>query len=288
MKIKKPFVGIFAFIIVLLTMPLGHALMIVMEKTLGHDYLFPAAIGLGFLGLILLILGMLSKKQVNSTLLGLFSGLFVWTGWVEFSLVYYAGRMEVLPIFDIAGEIATKPEYRVMQGSIGFWTIIMIYYFFGTKTGCNLFTWLQKRVKVVNLKEIKPSTRNVTVTTFMEINMMLWTFYLLLLFIYDEKLIGDESLVTHFVAYGSLLLSLYLFWKLLQKPNMGYAIRYAIPTVTIFWNFVEILGRWDVFKEIWVHPFDYATEMIACTVIIILLIIIIFLEKRKKKKNKSI
>ena len=37
MYIKKPFVGILAFVIVLLTMPLGHAAMIIMEKTFGRE-----------------------------------------------------------------------------------------------------------------------------------------------------------------------------------------------------------------------------------------------------------
>ena len=43
-KNKKPsFIGFAAFMIVLFTMPLGHAAMIIMEKTLGESYLTPAA-----------------------------------------------------------------------------------------------------------------------------------------------------------------------------------------------------------------------------------------------------
>lgn len=281
---KPPFVGIIAFFIVLLTMPLGHALMIMMEHVLGHEYIFQAALGLGFLGLLLLLLGMIAPKDAIATLLGLFSGLFVWTGWVEFSFVYYAKRFEVAPLME-NGEIVTKPEYLIMPSSVGFWAIIILYYFFGTKTGCTFFTWFQKRMKVVNLKEIKPSVRNAAITTFMELNMLLWTFYLLLLFVYDKEFIGDDSLTAHIVAYGSLLGSLYLFLKLMKKKNMGYAIRYAIPTVIIFWNFVEILGRWNVFKEIWVHPLEYATEMISFVVIIIILLFIVFFENKRKSKR---
>lgn len=41
-KTKKPsFIGFAAFMIVLFTMPLGHAAMIIMEKTLGETYLTP-------------------------------------------------------------------------------------------------------------------------------------------------------------------------------------------------------------------------------------------------------
>ncbi len=286
MKIGKPFTGIIAFAIVLLTMPLGHALMILMEKTLGHEYVFQAALGLGFIGLILLFIGIIASKNLLSTLLGLFAGLFVWTGWVEFAFVYFAHRFNVAPLME-AGEVVTKPEYLIMPSSIGFWAIIMLYYFFGTKTGCTFFTWFQKRMNITNVKKLTPAVRNVAITTFMELNMLLWTFYLLLLFVYDKEFIGDNSITAHVVAYGSLLISLYLFIKLIKKNNMAYAIRYAIPTVIIFWNFVEILGRWDIFKEIWVHPLEYATEMIAfAVVIVILLIIVAFEQKRTKQKNE--
>ncbi len=283
MNIKKPFVGIIAFMIVLITMPLGHALMIVMENIFGHSHIYLAAMILGFFGLILLIWGMIVKKQLGATILGLFSGLFVWTGWVEFAFVYFANRFKVAPLME-AGEVITKPEYLIMPSSIGFWAIFILYYFFGTKTGCTFFTWFQKRLGIVNPKQLQPAVRNVAITTFMELNMILWTFYLLLLFLYDKQFIGDDSIVMHIVAYSSLLWSLYLFMKLIKKTQMSYAIRYAIPTVIIFWNFVEILGRWGLFKEIWVHPFEYALEMILFILVIIVLLVIVFLEQKKAKR----
>jgi uncharacterized membrane-anchored protein len=55
MKINKPLTGILAFLLILLTMPLGHAAMILMEKGLGSSYVMHAAVGLGFVGLVLLI-----------------------------------------------------------------------------------------------------------------------------------------------------------------------------------------------------------------------------------------
>ncbi len=232
MKIGKPFVGIIAFATVLLTMPLGHALMIVMEKIFGHDHVYLAATVLGFLGLIFLVLGMISKKQLSATLLGLFGGISVWIGWVEFAFVYFAHRFHVAPLVE-GGEVVTKPEYLIMPSSVGFWAIFMLYYFFGTKTGCTFFTWFQKRMGIVNIKQLQPSVRNVAITTFMEINMLLWTSYLLLLFVYDKAFIGDDTIATHIVAYSLLLWSLYLFLKLIKKSQMSYAIRYAIPTVII-------------------------------------------------------
>lgn len=283
MKIKKPFIGIIAFIAVLFTMPLGHALMIVMEKVFGDHYVFQVALYMGLVGLALLIWGMMTPKKTTATFLGLFSGLLVWTGWVEFTFVYYAKRFQVAPLIE-DGQVVTKPEYLIMPSSIGFWIVIMLYYFFGSKTGCTFFTWFQKRLKIINPKQLKPSSHNIALTTFMELNMILWTFYLLLLFVYDKEFIGDKSIVAHIVAYVSLFWSFYLFSKLIKKNNMGYAIRYAIPTVIIFWNFVEILGRWNVFKEIWVHPFEYMVEMLIFVLVVIVASAFILMERKTENK----
>ena len=177
MKIKKPFIGILAFLIVLFTMPLGHAAMILMEKGFGHEHIYQAAIIIGFLGLLLLIWGIISANENKATLLGLFGGLFIWTGWIEFAFVYYANRYGVEPLM-MNGEVVTKPEYLIMPSSVGFWAILMIYYFLGAKSGCQFFNWFQRKLKISQRVEFKPVNRNVAMTTLMELTTLLWTFYL--------------------------------------------------------------------------------------------------------------
>ncbi|OWR78128.1 hypothetical protein SJDPG11_01170 [Porphyromonas gingivalis SJD11] len=54
---------------------------------------------------------------------------------------------------------------------------------------------------------------------------------------------GDRHPVAYVVAFGSLFCALYLFARLIRYKRTGSAIRYAVPTVIIFWNFVEILRR---------------------------------------------
>ena len=280
MKIKKPFIGILAFLIVLFTMPLGHAAMIIMEKSFGHAYIYHAAILVGFIGLSLLVWGVISANETKATFLGLFGGLFIWTGWIEFAFVYYANRYGVEPLM-VNGEVVTKPEYLIMPSSVGFWAILMIYYFLGSRTGCRFFNWLQNKLNIKRIMEFKPAKRNVAMTTLMELTALLWTFYLVLLFVYDDNFIGDRHAVSYIVAFGSLLWSLFLFVKLIRITKMAYAIRYAIPTVIIFWTFIEILGRWDVFKEIWVEPSKYWLEMLITAIVFIVLLFITAFEKRK-------
>ncbi|MCD4698329.1 MAG: hypothetical protein K8S16_19045 [Bacteroidales bacterium] len=286
MKIKKPLIGILAFFIVLLTMPLGHAAMILMEKGFGHEYIYHAAIILGLIGLILIVWGVLINKDIKSTFLGLFGGLFIWTGWIEFAFVYYANRFHVAPLME-NGEVVTKPEYLIMPSSIGFWAILMMFYFFCSKSGCKFFNWFQQKLKVRDAVKLHSASPNFAMTTMMELIALLWTFYLVLLFVYDSNFFGDRHPVTYIIAFGSLLWSGYLFLKLLRIPNTGYAIRYAIPTVIIFWNFVEILGRWDVFKEIWIEPGEYWLEMLLIFSIFVILVVIGVFGKRKSKISQA-
>jgi hypothetical protein len=286
MKKNKSIVGIVAFLIVLLTMPLGHAAMIIMEIIFGHAYIFHAAVILGIVGLILIVWGVIINKETTSTFLGLFGGLFIWTGWIEFAYVYYANRFNVAPLME-NGEVVTKPEYLIMPSSIGFWAILMMFYFLSSKSGCKFFNWFQKKLKVRNAVKLQPISHNFTMTTMMELIALLWTFYLVLLFSYDSNFLGDRHPATYIIAFGTLLWSGFLFIKLLKIQKMGYAIRYAIPTVIIFWNFVEILGRWNVFREIWVEPGEYWLEMLLIFIVFVILIVIGFIGKRKSKISQS-
>ena len=281
---KKPLTGIVAFIIVLLTMPLGHAAMIFMEKGFGHEHVYSAALVLGLIGLGLLIAGILSQKDTLASFGGLFGGLFVWTGWIEFAFVYYANRFGVEPLVQ-NGEIVTKAEYLIMPSSVGFWAVFMLYYLVGTHSGCRLFLWFQKKLKIDKKIPLPKSPRNPALVTFMEIIMLLWTFYMILLFAYDPNFAGDKHPVTYFVAFASLLWSVILFFRLIKINSLGYAIRYAIPTVIIFWNFVEILGRWGVFKEIWIEPEKYRLEIILMFIVLLILAASILLNKKTLKNR---
>jgi hypothetical protein len=282
MKIKPPYTGLLAFLTVLFTMPLGHAAMILMEKGFGHHYIYHAALLLGFVGIILLIWGIFIPNENKATFLGLFAGLFVWTGWIEFAYVYYAHRFGVPPLTE-HGEIVTKPEYLIMPSSVGFWAIAIMFYLFGTRSGCLFFNWFRKKLKIAGAQDFSPAKRNPAMSTFMELILILWTFYLVLLFIYDKHFFGEKSVAAYLVAFGSLLWSAYLFMKLLKIPQMAYAIRYAVPTVIIFWNFVEILGRWGMLREIWIEPWKYWKELGIMTLVFVILVIITVREQKKKK-----
>lgn len=256
---KRRGTGVLAFVIVLLMMPLGHTLMVLMQKLFGEHVLFSAFV-VGALGVVCLWWGVMrSRKALSATLLGAIGGVLTWTGWVEFSFVWIAKKLNVAPLIE-EGVVRTKPEYLVMMSSLGLLATMCLPYVFSS-TRCTFFHWIQKSSGIKKVTEkAGPVDRPLALITFMEMVMLIWTFYVVLLLCYDKDIAGDRHPATWIVAFGSLAWSIWLFSRLVRIKSFDHAIRYAIPTVVIFWNFVEILGRWDLYHEIWVHPFEHWLE----------------------------
>lgn len=256
--------AIASFLFVLFMMPLGHALMIIMEHGMDETALHYAAFAMGACGMVMVIAGVFAKGDTAQTLWGLFGGLLFWTGWVEFLFMYYANRFDTRPLLDpVTGEVVTRPEYLILPASFGFWMMVMILYIFCTRNGCNFINWWQKRILGSKKQEIaaRPLTRHTSVVTFMELVMILWGSYLLLMFCYDDNFLGDHHPVTLLVGLGCLVGAFFIFAKQLRIPSWGANIRMAIATVIVFWTPVEILGRMNLLEEIWVAPMEHQWEM---------------------------
>ena len=260
--------GILSFLIVLMFMPIGHALMVLNDKILVNQK-FIGAFSIGLLGVISLVKGIRKNhKQATATIFGLLAGILVWTGWVEFSFVWIAEKLNVAPLIE-NGIVTTKPEYLVMMSSLGLLLTLLLFFIFRF-TRCQFFNGFQKILGMKDRFKMDGQVSKMTsMTVFIETIMILWTFYIVLLLVYDKDLAGDKHPATYIVAFGSLFWSIYLFLNLIKISKFDYAIRYAVPTVIIFWNFIEVTGRWNLFKEIWVHPFEHWIEN---SIILILLL----------------
>ncbi|MEG0038602.1 hypothetical protein [Bacteroides sp.] len=285
MKTKNTWKTIASFLMVLFTMPLGHALMILMEHLLSPTMLHYTAFGMGALGILMVIIGVFANGDTKQTLWGLFGGLLFWTGWVEFIFMYYAHRHGVLPEI-VNGEVVTKPEYLILSATFGFWTMFMMLYLFSVRTGCNFLNWCQK-VFFGNRRETivaRPMTRHTSIVTFMELNMILWTSYLLLMFCYDNHFLGDHHPVTFLIGIGCLIGSVFMFIRQLKLSSWGANIRMSIATVIVFWTPVEILGRINFFSEIWTDPLNHITEMVTVLTAFIALAVYLWYVAFKRKR----
>ncbi len=279
-----------SFLLVLFTMPLGHALMITMEHLMDTTTLHYAAFAMGAVGLAMVIIGVFGKGDTGQTLWGLFGGLLFWTGWVEFLFMYYANRHGTQPEM-LNGEIVTRPEYLILPASFGFWMMVMVLYIFCTRTGCHFINWWQKLLFRSRRNQIvrQGMTRHTSIVTFMELNMMLWASYLLLMFCYDSRFLGDHHPLTFLVGVGCFIGAVFMFIRQLRIGSWGANIRFAIATVIVFWTPVEILGRMNFFSEIWTDPLGHQTEMIILLIAFVVLSIYLwYIASLKKARNRKL
>ena len=272
---KSVFTGISSFVIVLLCMPLGHALMIVMERLLSATAVNYAALAMALAGVIIVTLGRKLSSDAGRTVAGLAGGLLFWTGAVEFCFVYYAHRYGVQPLIE-NGEVVTKPEYLIMPSSAGFFVMAMLFYLTSVPTACPFLNFFAR-------KKAGTVRRNSAVVTFMELNMIMWASYLALLLCYDERILGDRHPVTLLLAFGCLVGSIFMFGDLLKCRSWGKSLRQAIATVIVFWTFVEVMGRLDFLREIWVEPFSHVAEMLwIAAAFAIISLAAVFVSRRKR------
>ncbi len=260
---KYPGKALASFFLVLFIMPLGHAAMILMEHLMAPGPLHVCAFLLGLAGLLITIAGVFVRGDLRQTLCGLFGGLLFWTGWVEFLFQYYADRYGMQPLVDPVKGNVTQPEYLIMPATFGMMMMVLLIYLFSIRSGCNFFNWCQRRLfgGRRDIIVMRPMTRHTSIVTFMELNMMLWVSYVLLMFCYDTHFLGDTHPVTIAIGLGCLVGSVFIFLRQLRILSWGANIRMAIATVMTLWTFVEILGHIGILKEIWLEPTEHVGAM---------------------------
>ena len=308
MKTKNLGMTIGSILIILLLMPLGHALMIIMEHTLESTALHYSAFAMGVVGRGIAIWGVFVKGDTKQTVFGMAGALLFWTGWVEFLLAYYAQRYGVH--CDLVGngvvETATeyvngigvhhtytingtpleefsraelkeirgsRPEYLIMPATFGMWMMFLVMYIFCTKTGCNFIRWIQNHCGVKNNVELRPMAHHASIVTFMEWNIMMWGLYLLLMFCYDPVFLGTTHPVTYAIGIFCLIGSGMIFKKQLYIGHWGRNLRMSLANVIVLWSAVEIAARNGFFKEIWVDPGNHVAEMVGILLVFVGLIL---------------
>lgn len=264
-------------------MPLGHAVMIINERLLHIDRMYiPAAI-MGAVGTLLLYLTQLTRKDLNQTMLGIFGSIFIWTGWIEYSFILGARTLNIPPVME-NGIVVTRPEYVLMQHSWMLCIVICGYLLTADTTRCNFFLLIRRYLLIPKDKQVPARPVNFGPRVAFEMIMVLWFFYLCLLWIYAA---GDQGPLAYVGLAGFAGWSVFLMYRLLQIRSWGPALRYAIPTVVVFWNCIEILGRWNMLKEIWLEPRKFALEMILLLLALVAGSIGIIIERRASRRRAA-
>ncbi len=287
---RAPFVGIIVTLIMLFAIGLAHALMTIIEESLGRDNTYIASIFLGFAAIVALWYGIKSKSENFATWVGFFSGIVIWMTWIEFFYMYYGRKnFGMLPRLDETG-VTTEPEYLIMTATIGVLLTMMAFYTFDKDTRCNMFVWIQNRL---GLRDgLGPSTktakdRNYAIITFMETFYVTWFCYAWNLLAFEPAFAGTGNqafIAEALTVFVSITWGGFCFSRLLKYRRTSTAVRYGLPTANILWISVEISSRWGVLTEIWLYPKEYAIELLVLLAAFTILTVMIY--KAPKKRSE--
>ncbi len=234
--------GLLAFVVILLLMPIGHAFMILTERY-ASGALVPTAVALTLLGIALVVATRWMASEAWQSLVGALGGTLLWTGGAEYGLLFAAERFQVAPVG------TTKGEYMLLEYTAGLLLGVVLYLLFQESVRCSLALWLRRKLRLMRGPTAAGPIHNYGPRVAFEMISVLWFFYVVLLVAYD---LGVTSWVTYLTFVVSLGGGAYALFRLYQQPSWGMAIRYAIPTVVLIWNDVEILAKWRVFTEPWI------------------------------------
>jgi len=287
---RPPFIGLFPFAVFFVSQGLGHSVMIQIERAIGAPGMYYAAGAMGLIGAVLLWLGMRQDSEVSGTWLGYFAAWLLWTGWVEFSFVYYAIWLGVPDLMDASGEVATNAEYLVMMSSLGVMLATLVYFLFNRETRCNFFRWCHRWLGMGTGKPTEGHKRNFAAITALETIYLIWFFYLFLLIIYDENVLGDQHPVTFGIAALNAVWAIYLLRRLLRFKRVATALRYSIATAIISWNAYEFVGRWGWVDDFFVNLEQYGWQVIAvafASVVVVALCLIMPAGKKERERMEA-
>lgn len=263
--------GSLAFFIILLMMPLGHAFVVLMGRHLEGAGLKTGAFLLGLAGVLIAVLGNRMRGEAMQVLAGAFGAILFWGAWVEFIFISYAKSLHVPPLMN-GDVILTKPEYLMMPSTLPFAVLALIMYVYWAKTDWGLIKLFRKWLKITPITSGKG--RNESIKAFIDLLLLIWWAYLILLVEYDPELLGERHPVTLVFASICLIAAIILFVRSLRAPTWASALRQAIVTVCVLWTFVEVMIRLKLFTEIWIYPENYIVEMICIAVAFVVAIFI--------------
>jgi len=281
---RPPIVGLLAFIVVFITQGLGHTLIVLIEQIFGSGYQYQTAFILGLLGAVLLFVGMKNENEVPATWLGYFAGFLLWTGWVEFSFVFYAEYLNIEQVLS-NGTVNQYPEYLVMQSSIGVLMVSLLYFFLNKETKCNFFRWFQRNLGLSTGRPTRGYKRNYAAITAMETVYVIWFFYIVLLLLFEDAFVGARHPMTYVFFFLNTTWALFLIYRLSKFWNVTRAIRYAIPTAIVAYSSYEVIGKWGILVEFWVYPKEYLTELLIILGAIVIATLIAILTPEGEKER---
>lgn len=217
------------------------------------SFLVAATFALILAGFVLLILSRYAANNAMQSVIGIFAGLLLWTGGAEYGLMVASRLLGVAKAFDLHGDrlVGAFGEYVLLKHTWGLILLVVMYLLFLETNRCPFFLWFRRRLHLMRGALATGRIDNFAPRTAFQYVTVMWVFYVLLLWAYDEAVFGVDSWFTRAIFFGSFASTGYLWLRLFRQGSMGRAIRYAIATSIVSWNSVEIAAKWGLFREPW-------------------------------------
>ncbi|MCC7293737.1 MAG: hypothetical protein IT449_16895 [Phycisphaerales bacterium] len=216
-------------------------------------FLVGAAAGLILSGFALLLISRRVRSDALQTIMGVFAGLSIWTGGVEYGLVIASRSLGIAKsVAPYDGRIVgCFGEYVLLKHTWGILVVVCAYLLFLESNRCPVFVWFRRRLPLMRGAVACGRVENYAPRVAFEYVTITWTFYVLLLWAYDPLVFGVRGMLTHALFFGSFGVTGWLVVKLCRQRGHGPALRYAIGVGIVAWTPVEIAAKWRLFEQPW-------------------------------------
>jgi hypothetical protein len=261
-------VGLKAFLVVLLVMPLGHACTVIALRLPPQGQIAVTIICV-MLAAVVMYISRFIKSSAWDTFCGLIAGTLLWAGLVEIWV-------------KLGAKAIGAEEQKVMELTLAIIIPLILYFLFNENTRCNLFISLRK-----GLHTQKGAVREIPIEnwgprTAFKMFTLIWMGHVVLFFAYDPDFFGTQSLFCKIFFISCLIGGTYLFYRLTKAEEMGFAYRYAIPTVVVIWSCIETLAKWKILSEPWIT----LNPAFLILVVVVFVLTIVLIRRAEKAKAK--
>jgi len=261
-------VGLKAFLVVLLVMPLGHACTVIALRLPAQGQIVVTIICV-MLAAVVMYISRFIKSSAWDTFCGLIAGTLLWAGLVEIWV-------------KLGAQAIGAEEQKVMELTLAIIIPLILYFLFNENTRCNLFISLRKV-----LHTQKGAVREIPIETWgprtaFKMFTLIWMGHVALFFAYDPDFFGTQSLFCKIFFISCLIGGTYLFYRLTKAEEMGFAYRYAIPTVVVIWSCIETLAKWKILSEPWIT----LNPAFLILVVVVFVLTIVLIRRAEKAKAK--
>ena len=261
-------VGLKAFLVILLVMPLGHACTVIALRLSAQGQIVVTIICV-MLAAVVMYISRFIKSSAWDTFCGLIAGTLLWAGLVEIWV-------------KLGAQAIGAEEQKVMELTLAIIIPLILYFLFNENTRCNLFISLRKV-----LHTQKGAVREIPIETWgprtaFKMFTLIWMGHVALFFAYDPDFFGTQSLFCKIFFISCLIGGTYLFYRLTKSEEMGFAYRYAIPTVVVIWSCIETLAKWKILFEPWIT----LNPAFLTLVVVVFVLTIVLIRRAEKAKAK--